>query len=59
MGDTGSLLIGMVNAILVIKFINVANNPVSPMPLQAAPALGVAILIVPLFDTLRVFSSGY
>jgi len=56
MGDTGSLLIGMVNAILVIKFINVANNPVSPMPLQAAPALGVAILIVPLFDTLRVFS---
>ena len=41
---------------LVIKFINVANNPASPMPLQAAPALGIAILIVPLFDTLRVFS---
>lgn len=56
MGDTGSLLIGMVNAILVVKFINVADNPASPLPLQATPALGIAILIVPLFDTLRVFS---
>ena len=26
------------------------------MPLEAAPAIGFAILIVPLFDTLRIFS---
>lgn len=56
MGDTGSLLIGMVNAILVVKFINVADNPASTLPLNSAPAIGMAILIVPLFDTLRVFS---
>jgi UDP-N-acetylmuramyl pentapeptide phosphotransferase/UDP-N-acetylglucosamine-1-phosphate transferase len=56
MGDTGSLLIGMVNAILVVKFINVADNPATALPLNATPALGMAILIVPLFDTLRVFS---
>ncbi|MBX3240354.1 MAG: undecaprenyl/decaprenyl-phosphate alpha-N-acetylglucosaminyl 1-phosphate transferase [Chitinophagaceae bacterium] len=56
MGDTGSLLIGLVNAILVVHFINVASNPVSAFPLQSTPAIGIAILIIPLFDTLRVFS---
>lgn len=56
MGDTGSLLIGLVNSILVIKFINVASDPASALPLASAPALGFAILIVPLFDTLRVVS---
>lgn len=54
MGDTGSLLIGLINSILVIKFINTASDPSSLFPLQSAPALGFAILIVPLFDTLRV-----
>ncbi|HEX5667999.1 MAG TPA: MraY family glycosyltransferase [Chitinophagaceae bacterium] len=56
MGDTGSLLIGLVNAILVIRFINVADSPASTIPISASPAIGFAILIVPLFDTLRVFS---
>jgi hypothetical protein len=56
MGDTGSLLIGLINSILVIKFINVASDPSSLIPLNSAPVLGFAILIVPLFDTLRVVS---
>ena len=55
MGDTGSLIIGIINAILVIKFINVAGTPGHSFSIHAAPALGFAILIVPLFDTLRVF----
>ena len=55
MGDTGSLLLGLVNSILVIKFINVAGDPRSSLPLEAAPAIGFAILMIPLFDTLRVF----
>ncbi|MGB4842884.1 MAG: MraY family glycosyltransferase [Ferruginibacter sp.] len=55
MGDTGSLLIGLINSILVIKFINVAGNPASNFPIEAAPAIGFAILMIPLFDTLRVF----
>lgn len=54
MGDTGSLLIGLLNAVFVVKFINVASDPTSALPLAAAPAIGFAILIVPLFDTLRV-----
>ena len=55
MGDTGSLLLGLVNSILVIKFINIAGNPASNFPIEAAPAVGFAILMIPLFDTLRVF----
>ncbi|MEO6252549.1 MAG: MraY family glycosyltransferase [Ferruginibacter sp.] len=55
MGDTGSLLLGLVNSILVIKYINVAGNPVSNFPIEAAPAIGFSILMIPLFDTLRVF----
>ena len=56
MGDTGSLLIGLINSILVIKFINTGSDPSSPIPIESAPALGFAILLVPLFDTLRVVS---
>ncbi len=55
MGDTGSLLIGLVNAVLVIKFISVATLPGIRIPITAAPAVGFGILMVPLLDTLRVF----
>ena len=54
MGDTGSLLIGLLNSVFVIKFIAIAADPSFGLPLQSAPAIGFAILIVPLFDTLRV-----
>src|SRR6201991_1396798 len=55
MGDTGSLLVGTVNSILVIKFINVANTPDVSFPIAASPAVGFTILVIPLLDTLRVF----
>ncbi|NNE28103.1 MAG: undecaprenyl/decaprenyl-phosphate alpha-N-acetylglucosaminyl 1-phosphate transferase [Saprospiraceae bacterium] len=57
MGDTGSLLVGIICAILAIKFIEVhkeVKDSVYAFP--AAPAMAVAILIIPLFDTLRVFT---
>jgi UDP-GlcNAc:undecaprenyl-phosphate GlcNAc-1-phosphate transferase len=56
MGDSGSLLIGLVNAILVIKFINAASDPLIAVPVPSAVAIGFSILIVPLLDTLRVFA---
>lgn len=56
MGDTGSLLVGLVNATLIVKFIEVAGNPAAALPLQSIPAIAFAILIIPLFDTLRVFA---
>lgn len=57
MGDSGSLMIGLVSSILVIKFINVAHDPATPVPLDSsAVAIGFSILIIPLLDTLRVFA---
>jgi UDP-GlcNAc:undecaprenyl-phosphate/decaprenyl-phosphate GlcNAc-1-phosphate transferase len=61
MGDTGSLLLGLLNAVMMLKFINIAtsvNPPAEPVLflLANAPLIAVAVLIVPLFDTLRVFS---
>ena len=56
MGDSGSLMIGLVNSILVIKFINVAHEPSVAIPITSSVAIGFSILIVPLLDTLRVFS---
>ena len=49
------MLIGLVNAVLVIKFINVSGASYSLFPIDAAPALGFATLMLPLLDTLRVF----
>jgi UDP-GlcNAc:undecaprenyl-phosphate GlcNAc-1-phosphate transferase len=54
MGDTGSLLLGLVNAVLVIRFINTASLPGTALQFEAAPAIGFAALFVPLMDTLRV-----
>ena len=56
MGDSGSLMIGLVNAILVIKFITVADSAAITIPVESSVAVGFAILIIPLLDTLRVFS---
>lgn len=56
MGDTGSMLIGIISAILVIEFIEVHSQiQGSPYAFKAVPAVAVGILILPLFDTFRVF----
>jgi UDP-GlcNAc:undecaprenyl-phosphate GlcNAc-1-phosphate transferase len=57
MGDAGSLLIGLISAIMAIRFIELnkftgANTP----SVISAPALAFSILIGPIFDTLRVFT---
>ncbi len=56
MGDTGSLLIGTVNAILVLKFIDPGDGAESVNPITSSPAIGFTILMIPLLDTLRVFA---
>lgn len=56
MGDTGALLSGYYLSILGIRFLNTAvNGPVVAEWQVAAPVILVATLIVPLYDTLRVF----
>ena len=56
MGDTGSLIIGLVISILVIKFNEFNIVKTSPFAIGAAPAVSFAIIIVPLIDTLRVMT---
>lgn len=56
MGDCGSLLLGLVNSILAIKFIAVADSAAVALPIESAVAVGISVLIVPLLDTIRVFS---
>ena len=56
MGDTGSLLIGLISAVMALKFIELNKFSGGKLPqVIAAPALAFAILIGPIFDTLRVF----
>ena len=55
MGDSGSLVLGLIMSVLVIKFneFNITYN--GPYTISSAPAVSFGILIVPLFDTMRVF----
>jgi UDP-N-acetylmuramyl pentapeptide phosphotransferase/UDP-N-acetylglucosamine-1-phosphate transferase len=56
MGDTGALLVGLICSILAIEFIEIHSEiKGSPYAFEAAPAVAIGILILPLFDTLRVF----
>ncbi len=58
MGDTGSMLIGFVMSLLAVKFI----ESVRVLPrdhaykILSVPVFTCGILVVPLFDTLRVFT---
>lgn len=56
MGDSGSLMVGLFNAILVLKFISVAETSAVPFQVESVVPVGIAILMIPLLDTLRVFS---
>ena len=53
MGDSGSLITGFVLSILSFKFASISQSP--KVYFTAAPTLAIAILLIPLFDTLRVF----
>lgn len=56
MGDTGSLLIGLISAVMAIKFMEVNRVATGTSPqIFAVPAITFAILIGPIFDTARVF----
>jgi len=54
MGDTGSMFIGLVVAVLIVKFNEFNIDFGKPYTVIAAPAISFAIIAVPLFDTLRV-----
>jgi UDP-GlcNAc:undecaprenyl-phosphate GlcNAc-1-phosphate transferase len=56
MGDTGSLILGLNSSILALKYIELNNAmPDSLYAIKSVPAVTIGILIIPLFDTIRVF----
>lgn len=58
MGDTGSLIVGFIISILTLKFLALKPHAYTELPflLENAPLIAISILIVPLFDTARVFA---
>lgn len=58
MGDTGSLIVGFIIGILTIRFLSLTPENYQDLPflLENAPLIAISILIVPLFDTARVFT---
>ncbi|MBS1655309.1 MAG: undecaprenyl/decaprenyl-phosphate alpha-N-acetylglucosaminyl 1-phosphate transferase [Bacteroidetes bacterium] len=55
MGDTGSLVIGFIISVLAIRLIQANVNSTQPL-LQHAPSFVLGIVLIPVFDTLRVFA---
>ena len=56
MGDIGSLVLGFIMSIFAIKFNDInATLGAHPLRIYAAPAFSVGVLIVPIYDTIRVF----
>lgn len=55
MGDAGSLMVGLMASVLVIRFVEMNHNLTSPYAVYASPAVAFAIMFVPLFDLVRVF----
>ena len=56
MGDTGSLLLGIIISVLAIQFIELNGNTNMQYTLSSGPAIAMGILVYPLFDLLRSFS---
>ncbi len=56
MGDTGSLILGIFLSSMVIKFIELNTTTNTPYHIDNAPIIALGLLIVPITDTLRVFT---
>lgn len=57
MGDTGSLIVGFLLSIMAVKFVSLSEEAlISSIFSRTAPVLTIAVLSLPLYDTLRVFT---
>lgn len=58
MGDTGAMMIGFMMSVLAINFIEINRISVSSdsiFYIKAAPAVALSVVIIPLFDLVRLF----
>ncbi len=54
MGDSGSLFIGFVMAVFAIRFNEINAAGTAFRELHSSPSVSIGILVIPVFDTLRV-----
>jgi len=56
LGDTGSLIIGLIITVFTIRFLEYNLHANEDLFIHSAPTVAIGVLIVPLFDTIRVFT---
>jgi UDP-N-acetylmuramyl pentapeptide phosphotransferase/UDP-N-acetylglucosamine-1-phosphate transferase len=56
LGDTGSLILGLTISVVVIKFLGHETAAVTNRFSHCSPEVVIGVLILPLFDLLRVFT---
>jgi UDP-GlcNAc:undecaprenyl-phosphate/decaprenyl-phosphate GlcNAc-1-phosphate transferase len=55
LGDAGAMILGLTMAVISVRFLQYEINATGPAIIKSTPSVTIGILIVPLFDTLRVF----
>jgi UDP-N-acetylmuramyl pentapeptide phosphotransferase/UDP-N-acetylglucosamine-1-phosphate transferase len=55
MGDTGSLVLGFVIAVLTLRLVQVNNTNAVPVLINT-PVIALSIVLIPVYDTMRVFA---
>lgn len=55
LGDAGSLITGLSVSVLTVKFLETELTAPGKLRFEAAPSIAFALLIIPLFDTMRIF----
>lgn len=55
LGDTGSMLIGLLVAVFIVRFLEFEKSVSGIAAIQSAPAVALSVIIVPFFDAIRVF----
>jgi UDP-GlcNAc:undecaprenyl-phosphate/decaprenyl-phosphate GlcNAc-1-phosphate transferase len=56
LGDTGSLITGLILCILVVRFLQLEPNVKGFAIIESTPAVAIGLFFIPLFDTIRVFT---
>ncbi len=56
MGDTGSLIIGLLMVVQVIEFVEFNMDTTLPFYINGSPSVALAFVIIPITDTMRVFA---
>ncbi len=54
LGDSGAMITGFLVAVLALRFVEMNNEPSVVYMFDSVPAMAMYVLIIPLFDTLRV-----